>query len=185
LTGRIRSVAGRATSQAPDEGGASPPPFSYETSSENETLQLAEAIGRALEPGDVIGLVGDLGAGKTVFARGLARGLGTDPGVPVCSPTFTLANVYPARFPLYHLDLYRLDDEDELETIGYRDYEDGSGAVVVEWCDRVAGVLPADHLRVELTLGGRERRTLRATATGPRGLRLLAALRGGFGQGPG
>lgn len=159
-----------------------PGSVSLETDSEAATLALAEAVGRALEPGDVIGLTGDLGAGKTVFVRGLARGCHTDPTVPVCSPTFTLANIYPGPTPLYHLDLYRLGADDELEAIGYRDYTDGSGAVAVEWCDQVRDVLPADHLRVELAVVDAERRSLRAAATGPRSRRLLAALRAAVGR---
>lgn len=151
--------------------------ISLESSSEEATLALAEALGGALRPGDTIGLSGDLGAGKTVFVRGLARGCGVDPNVPVCSPTFTLANVYPAPTPLYHLDLYRLGDEDELEGIGYRDYTDGSGIVAVEWCDQVEGALPEDSLRVALAVVDIDRRTLRATAPGPRSRELLAVLR--------
>jgi len=125
----------------------------------------------------VVGLSGDLGAGKTVFVRGLARGCGISPEIPVCSPTFTLANVYPGELPLYHLDLYRLESEEDLESIGFRDYEDGSGALAIEWCDQVPGVLPEDHLRVELSVVDLERRALRVTAHGPRSARLLAALR--------
>jgi tRNA threonylcarbamoyladenosine biosynthesis protein TsaE len=166
-----RSDGGEGTARG------SGPELSFVSGSVDETLAAAEALGRALEAGDVVGLSGDLGAGKTVFVRGLARGCGVSPEIPVCSPTFTLANVYPGDLPLYHLDLYRLESEEDLESIGFRDYEDGSGALAIEWCDQVPGVLPTDHLRVELSVVDLDRRALTATACGPRGRRLLQALR--------
>lgn len=177
----MSSSAERAPGSAPPSAPPAARAIELVSPSEDATLALAEAVGRALEPGDVIGLTGDLGAGKTVFVRGLARGCETAPEIPVCSPTFTLANVYPGRLPLYHLDLYRLADDDELEAIGYRDYTDGSGAVAVEWCDQVGGVLPADHLRIALAVVDVERRSLRVAASGPRSTRLLAALEAAAG----
>lgn len=159
--------------------GRVPEPLSrlaYTSCSEDATLALAEALGGALHGGDAVGLAGDLGAGKTAFVRGLALGCGTDPGVPVCSPTFTLANIYPGRVTLYHLDLYRLSDPDELEAIGFRDYADGSGVVAVEWFDRFPEVLGPDALVLRLTLVDENRRTIVLEASGPRGRALLAAI---------
>ena len=143
---------------------------------EDDTLRVAAALGRALRGGDAIGLSGDLGAGKTTFVRGLARGAGVPEEVPVCSPSFTLANVYPGRLTLCHLDLYRLTDESDLESIGYRDYADGSCAVAIEWCDRLPEALPADHLRVNLTVVDEDTRRLEVRATGVRSDKLLAAI---------
>ena len=106
-----------------------------------------------MQPGDVIALIGDLGAGKTCFARGLARGLSVPTDVPVTSPTFTMMNHYEGRLPLYHFDLYRVTDLDELEAIGYRDFVGGDGVAVMEWADRVPDALPAAHIRIEIHLG--------------------------------
>ena len=149
-----------------------------ESSSEERSLALARRLGSRLRPGDVIGLTGDLGAGKTLFVRGLCEGIGTHPDVPVCSPTFSLANIYPGPdFPVCHLDLYRLADEDELEAIGYRDYVDGRGVVAIEWCEQVPGVLPEDHLFVSIAVSSATARSFEFRATGLRSGKLLASLR--------
>ncbi len=149
----------------------------FESPSEARTLQLARRLGARVQAGDVIGLTGDLGAGKTLFVRGLCAGIGTSPQVPVCSPTFALANIYPGpAFPVCHLDLYRLSDEDELEAIGYRDYVDGQGAVFIEWCEQVPGVLPRDHLLVSLSVVAPSVRRIELRAYGPRSAALLTDL---------
>lgn len=104
---------------------------------EAQTLNLGERLGRLLQQPALILLQGDLGAGKTVFARGIARGLGVDPHVPITSPTFTLMNHYRARLDLYHFDLYRLSDPDELIELGFDDYAYGSGVALVEWPEKL------------------------------------------------
>ncbi len=126
----------------------------FETHSEQETEALAEKLGRSLRAGEVLALDGDLGAGKTAFTRGLARGLGY-PG-RVQSPTFTIVNEYlGGRLPLFHFDLYRLSSPDELFDIGWEDYLDRGGVCCVEW----AG-LGGDYLRrarhITITRGGDE-----------------------------
>jgi tRNA threonylcarbamoyl adenosine modification protein YjeE len=119
-------------------------------------------------------LIGDLGAGKTTFTRGIAVGAGVDPTV-VTSPTFSLVNLYPGRVGLAHLDLYRLEDERALDEIGFDDAVESAGAAaVIEWADRFADRLPRDHLWIELGHAGAAR-ALTATATGPRSAALLAA----------
>lgn len=117
--------------------------------SAKETEELAVHLAAELKPGDFIALCGDLGAGKTVFARGLARGLGVRRAVP--SPTFTLMRLYlDGRMPLYHFDVYRLDDADELEEIGFYEYAGGDGVCVTEWADRIADNLPESRIEVRI-----------------------------------
>ncbi len=112
-----------------------------ETFSAEETFALGEKLGRAAQPGDVYTLVGDLGAGKTVFTQGFARGLGITE--PVNSPTFTILQVYDTgRLPLYHFDVYRIEDPDEMEEIGWEDCVFGDGVSIVEWADRIRDILP-------------------------------------------
>ncbi|SHK71836.1 tRNA threonylcarbamoyladenosine biosynthesis protein TsaE [Desulfatibacillum alkenivorans DSM 16219] len=109
---------------------------SFETNSASQTQDLGRRLGKALEKGCVIALVGDLGAGKTCFVQGLARGLGVPEEVPITSPSYTLVNEYPARLTLQHADLYRLTGDADLEDIGLFDLADDQSVVVVEWADR-------------------------------------------------
>lgn len=137
------------------------------------TAAAGEALGRLVAGGDVIALVGELGAGKTSFTRGLAIGAGVDPG-DVASPTFALVNEYRGRIAVAHADLYRLERERELDEIGWDDLmERRDAAVVIEWADRFTHRLPPDHLRITLAYDG-EARVLEATASGPRSSALLA-----------
>jgi tRNA threonylcarbamoyladenosine biosynthesis protein TsaE len=124
--------------------------------------------------GDVIALIGELGAGKTTFARGLATGAGVDPA-DVASPTFALINEYSGRVVVVHADLYRLERERELDEIGWDDVVARRDAVVlVEWADRFAARMPRDHLRVVLDHAAGDTRTLFAEAHGPRAAALRA-----------
>lgn len=109
----------------------------FQSASEAQTLELGIQLGRLLEQPALILLQGTLGAGKSVLARGVARGLGVDPQVPITSPTFTLMNHYSARLDLYHFDLYRLSDVDELIEIGFDEFAHGSGVALVEWPERL------------------------------------------------
>ena len=112
----------------------------FETQSPEETEQVAEKLAKFLRPGDVIAYQGDLGAGKTAFTRGLARGLGYDE--PVTSPTYTIVNDYlGGRLPLFHFDMYRLRSSDDLWDIGWEDYLDRGGICAVEWSENVADAL--------------------------------------------
>lgn len=136
------------------------------------TAAAGEALGQLVAGGDCIALVGELGAGKTSFTRGLAIGAGVDPD-DVASPTFALVNEYRGRIAVAHADLYRLERERELDEIGWDDFALRKDAVVViEWADRFAHRLPADHLRVTLRYDG-DGRVLEAAATGPRAAALL------------
>ncbi len=119
--------------------------------SEEQTRELAKKLARSFVAGDVVVLVGPLGAGKTVFVRGLVEGRGLDAN-RVHSPSFTVVNEYPGEKPLYHFDLYRMEDPDELVEIGYDDYLDRDGVVVLEWGDKAAEALPLKYYRVEFTI---------------------------------
>lgn len=119
------------------------------TRSPEETFALGRELGRLAEPGQVYCLDGDLGVGKTVFAQGFAAGLGI--AEPVNSPTFTILQVYgEGRLPLYHFDMYRLGDPEELEEIGYEEYFFGDGVCLIEWAGQVAEYLPAGAVSVKL-----------------------------------
>jgi tRNA threonylcarbamoyladenosine biosynthesis protein TsaE len=116
------------------------------TSSADETFDLAVAVGSLLVPGDLVLLAGDLGTGKTIFAKGLARAVGVTE--PVVSPTFTIVREYEGRVPLVHVDVYRLDHLQELHDLGFEELVDDSAVTLVEWGDVVAAVLPRERLEV-------------------------------------
>lgn len=140
-----------------------------------EVSAAGEALGRAAQPGDVIALVGALGAGKTFLTQAIARGVGVPPSARVTSPTFTVVNEHRGRIGLWHADLYRLAHPDELGEIGL--LERGvDGLVVMEWADRMPEVVPADALWVTLAVKGPSRRALTLRGTGARVARLTAWL---------
>lgn len=118
--------------------------------SPEETLTVGEAMGRTLPPGSVVALSGELGAGKTVLTKGIARGLGVQEE-PV-SPTFVLMSAYEGRLPLYHFDLYRLSGGGDLEDIGYEEYFYGGGVTVVEWAERAGDIFPPHTIFVEIEM---------------------------------
>ena len=114
-----------------------------------DTYELGEKIGQMAKPGMVISLTGDLGVGKTVFTQGLAKGLGIEE--PVNSPTFTIVQVYEeGRLPLYHFDVYRIGDIEEMDEIGYEDYFYGEGVCLIEWADLIQEILPPDVIAIEI-----------------------------------
>ena len=119
-----------------------------------------------LQPGDVVGLSGDLGAGKTHLAGAIAHALGVARDVPVTSPTFTLIKEYQGTWPIYHLDLFRLGDPSELYELGLWEYYDGDGVCLVEWCDKFADLWPSEALVLFIDLGEGETRTIRAVGEG-------------------
>ena len=123
----------------------------YLTHNEIETEALGETLARRLGAGDVVAYRGDLGAGKTAFTRGLARGLGCTGRVT--SPTFTVVNEYEGRLPLFHFDLYRLEGEDALFDIGWEDYLSRGGVCAVEWSENVAEAIEDGAVRVSIVRG--------------------------------
>jgi tRNA threonylcarbamoyl adenosine modification protein YjeE len=161
-------------------GGSS---FVVALADERATERLVADIAAALEPGDLVTLSGDLGAGKTTFARAMIRHLAGDPAIAVPSPTFTLMQIYELpRFPVVHADLYRLDAPGELQELGFDDLPEGA-VVMLEWPDRAAGFLPGDRLDIAFTLApslGSEHRNARVTGHGtfaPRAERIDAIRR--------
>lgn len=130
-----------------------------------QTRRLGALLGRLVQPGDVLGLDGPLGAGKTCLVQGLAQGMGVPSEVPISSPTFTLVNSYAGRLPLYHADLYRLTDRRELVELGL--WEATDGVVAVEWLSRFPEAVPADRLQLELAHADGGGRTLTVSAHGP------------------
>jgi tRNA threonylcarbamoyladenosine biosynthesis protein TsaE len=129
--------------------------------------RLGRALGAAALPGDVIALVGDLGAGKTHLAQAIARGAGVPPGVRVASPTFAVVIEHAGRIPVHHADLYRLGDLDELAEIGLVERA-ADGLLLVEWADRLPGALPRDALTITLRPARRGERALTMASDGPR-----------------
>lgn len=142
---------------------------------EETTWRLGELVGRLAQPGDVVTLSGDLGAGKTRFSQGMARGVGVDPSVPITSPTFTLLNEYLGRIPFFHLDLYRLASGD-IADLGIEEYLYGNGLAVIEWAERLGAEVPAERLDVVIAVVDENRRLLRFSAFGLRHEELLRAL---------
>ena len=121
----------------------------YLSHNETETEKIGESLALRLRAGDVVAYLGDLGAGKTAFTRGLARGLGCQGRVT--SPTFTIVNEYEGKIPLFHFDMYRLGDEEELFDIGWEEYLTRGGVCAVEWSERIAGALPPGTVAVTIS----------------------------------
>ena len=146
------------------------------THSAEETRILGAALAPLLLPGDVISLSGDLGAGKTCFVQGLATALGT-PG-RVTSPSFTIVHEYEARYPIVHLDVYRLDSFQEVLDLGFEEFLDPRAIFILEWGDAVEPLLPRSHLRIELRQGDPEEEDDRIIVFKPRGEEWNRKLRG-------
>ncbi|MFO8008539.1 MAG: tRNA (adenosine(37)-N6)-threonylcarbamoyltransferase complex ATPase subunit type 1 TsaE [Candidatus Brocadiia bacterium] len=135
------------------------------TESPEGTIRMAEAWAPQCRPGDVIGLEGTLGAGKTCFVKGLARGLGVGEQTRVLSPTFVLLRRYEGRLTVHHFDAYRMADAAEMEAIGCEEIFEGDGVSVVEWADHVAGCLPPDHFMVSIEVTGATTRSFAVSAS--------------------
>ena len=121
----------------------------YETNSPEETFALARQLGEQAGPGTVYTLTGDLGVGKTVFAQGLASGLGIEEAIN--SPTFTIVQVYEeGRMPFYHFDVYRIGDIEEMDEIGYEDYFYGDGITMIEWANLIEEILPSSYRQITI-----------------------------------
>jgi tRNA threonylcarbamoyladenosine biosynthesis protein TsaE len=138
-----------------------------------ETIALGEKVGRLASAGDFIALTGELGSGKTHFSRGVAVGLGIAPSVHVTSPTYTLVNTYDGRFQFHHFDLYRLAGEPEVIELGFEEYFYGSGICIVEWAERLRGLLPVERLSVTFTYLDENFRTITLEPHGARFEKLI------------
>ena len=135
-------------------------------SSLERTEAFGKILGEIVEPGDIITLEGPLGAGKTTLTQAIARGLGVDPRVYVTSPTFSLLHEYQGRIPLYHMDLYRLTGEEDIESLGFSEYIYGNGLTVIEWSERLGSLMPPERLHVALSISGEISRTAGLTGHG-------------------
>ncbi|HEY7330411.1 MAG TPA: tRNA (adenosine(37)-N6)-threonylcarbamoyltransferase complex ATPase subunit type 1 TsaE [Gemmataceae bacterium] len=140
------------------------------------TQAFGRRLGQRLWAGSVVGLVGELGAGKTQLARAIAEGLDIADSRIVTSPTFVLVQEYRAWLPIYHFDAYRLKSEAEFADLGAHEYFESNGVCLVEWADRVAGSLPADHLRITLEATGEASRRATVEGMGEEYQKLVAKL---------
>jgi len=140
--------------------------FKYQitTRSVDETKKLGKIIGTAVTGGTVLALTGDLGSGKTSFVQGLARGLEVPDDYYITSPSYTLINEYPGRYPLFHVDLYRISDPVDMEDIGLYEILHTSGIVAIEWADRIEQKLSPDSINIQFELTGDKTRKICITA---------------------
>jgi tRNA threonylcarbamoyladenosine biosynthesis protein TsaE len=154
--------------------GESMPP-SVLLSSENPeyTFQFGKNLGMLLSPGDVVALVGELGAGKTTLTQGIVLGLGVGGEHYIGSPTFTLINEYAGRMPVYHLDFYRTETPAEIVNLGLEEYLHGEGVAVIEWADKVEAFLPEEHIMITLQYIDSTVRTLEIEGIGKRYTKLI------------
>lgn len=120
----------------------------YESNSPEETFEIAFEMGKNAKPGDVFCLNGDLGVGKTIFAKGFAKGLEIEDCVN--SPTFTIVSEYEGRIPLYHFDVYRIGDEEEMFEIGCEEYFYGNGVCLIEWAELIKSIIPDKHMTITI-----------------------------------
>ena len=134
----------------------------YLTSSPEQTLELGVKFGKTLKSGTVVALIGELGTGKTVFTKGIAKGLSVKDHEHVNSPSFVIMKEYKSKkTPLYHFDLYRLKSSQDLDTVGYEEYFYSKGISVVEWADRAMDVLPERHISVRFKHLGKNKREIK------------------------
>ena len=148
--------------------------YQITTHSVKETKKLGEKIGALLQAVTVLALTGDLGSGKTSFVQGLARGLEVPNDYYITSPSYTLINEYPGRYPLLHVDLYRLEDPVDFEDIGLYDILDDNYVVAIEWADRIRQELLPDHVTIKFEISGDESREICISAHGLKTVNLLS-----------
>jgi tRNA threonylcarbamoyladenosine biosynthesis protein TsaE len=139
-----------------------------QSKSTSETIRIGKSIGSRLRAGDVVALVGELGAGKTQFIKGLATGAGVGKPTYVSSPSFTLINEYPGKVPFYHIDLFRLESQKEAEGLGLEDYLHGGGITAIEWADKILSLLPGEMLSIHIVYTGKNTRSIKMIGRGKR-----------------
>lgn len=129
-----------------------------------ETMEIGAKFAKGLRMGDCVALIGDLGAGKTVFTKGVAKGLGVKNARYVNSPTFVIIKEYEGRLPLYHFDLYRLDGHSGFDDMNYEEYFYGDGVTVIEWADKIRDILPKKYWEVKLSVIDENKRMMEIVA---------------------
>ena len=132
----------------------------YISKSVEDTIRIGERLGRKLKAGDVVALFGNLGAGKTVMTKGIARGIGVKSTRYVNSPTFVIVKEHKGKMPLYHLDIYRLTEASVIDAESYEEYFYGDGVTVIEWADKIRKLLPKRRIEVMLSALGEDRRRI-------------------------
>ena len=156
----------------------------YPTTSDRETVDIGRRLGRLLVSGDVVGVTGPLGSGKTWFAKGVGLGLGVAEDTVITSPSFALVNEYRGRVLFFHMDLYRLAGLEEALSAGLEEYLHADGAALVEWADHCPGLVPERALSVAVAISGPERRELSFSGEHPRARELVEGLIRARGGGP-
>jgi len=135
------------------------------TNSVDETLRLGVNLGKKLSRGDIVCFYGDLGSGKTTFIKGIAKELKVNPN-HVNSPTFVLLNIYEGKMPIYHFDLYRIDDSSQMQSIGYDEFIDADGISLIEWSEKLEGYIPREYLKIQISHKGESKRMIQVDAVG-------------------
>ena len=144
------------------------------TKSHEETKNLGKAVSKLVKPGDILAFYGELGAGKTCFIQGISRGLKVEDYV--VSPSFTIINEYQGKIPVYHFDLFRLNNAEEILELGYEEYFYGEGLTVVEWAEKIEQLLPKEHLKIGIKFKDRYERTISFIPQGDRFNKFLKEL---------
>ena len=140
--------------------------MNFITNTVEETIELGKKIGRSLKPGDIVCIDGDLGSGKTHLTKGIALGLGIDEHIT--SPTFNIVNEYEGRIKLYHFDVYRVNDPDEIAAIGFDEYIFSDAASVIEWSDYIKELIPDEHIQINISNDSETRRSINIQFFGKR-----------------
>jgi tRNA threonylcarbamoyladenosine biosynthesis protein TsaE len=130
----------------------------YQSNSESATIDIARQFAATLKPGNIVLLFGDLGAGKTLFSRGVVSYF--NESIAATSPTFSLVNVYPTKPPIYHLDLYRIQKDAELIDLGFEEYLESDGIVLIEWGEKCERLLSVEYTRISFAMSGEESREI-------------------------
>jgi tRNA threonylcarbamoyladenosine biosynthesis protein TsaE len=154
-----------------------------QTNNASETIRFGRWIGNLLRPGDVVALVGELGAGKTQLIKGLAAGVGVRKSTYLSSPSFTLINEYSAEVPFYHIDLFRLNSEREAGELGLEEYFQGEGITAIEWADKIPSLLPEEILWIHIAYTGKNSRSLEVIGMGKRYEEFLKGFEESSGRG--
>lgn len=141
--------------------------INFLSTSVDRTRRIGQILGECLPSGLLLAFFGDLGSGKTAFVQGLAKGLAVSEKYYITSPTYTLINEYPGRIPLFHVDLYRLEDSDDVENIGLYDILDGDAIVAVEWAEKLSDEYITDYLGLHLSIIDCDSRSITISARGP------------------
>ncbi|MBA7582250.1 tRNA threonylcarbamoyladenosine biosynthesis protein TsaE [subsurface metagenome] len=144
------------------------------TKSPEETKNLGKEVSKLTKPGDILAFYGELGAGKTCFIQGISQGLEVKDYVT--SPSFTIINEYQGKVPIYHFDLFRLDNDEDILELGYEEYFYGEGLTVIEWAEKIEQLLPKKHLKVDIKFKDRYQRTISFISQGDRFNKFLEEL---------